>query len=197
MNTLSVKDALWNSTEEKIKRFREDFPDIAEAVIAAVDQVASTIRTETEGKMRSMEERQIETARAKFTETLDKEIPGWKEICRTDPRWPVWLSEKHPYSGETRLDLLRRAALRFDAQPVVKMLRDFTQANPPQPGSPGSGPGGGIPPGSPQASMISREFIKDFYRKKATGFFKYPGGEKEALEIEGKINRALLEGRIE
>ena len=195
MNTPSMKDVLLSN--EKIKNFQENFPDIAEAVIETVEQAVSTIRAETEGKMKSMEERQNETARVKFNETLDKEIPGWKEICRTDPRWPVWLSEIHPYSGDTRLDLLRRAATKFDPKPVVKMLRDFIQANPSQPGSPWSGPGGGIPRGSPQANMISREFIKDYYRKKATGFFKYPGGEKEAWEIEGKINRALLEGRIE
>ena len=141
-----------------------------------------------EGGMKPLPKMQVDN--------LLKEIPGWKEICRTDPRWPVWLSERHLYSGETRLDLLRRAATNFDPKPAVNMLRDFIQANPPQPGSPGRGPGGGIPPGSPQANTISREFIKDFYRKKATGFFKYPGGEKEAWEIEGRINRALLEGRI-
>jgi len=192
MNTPSMRDVLLS--DERIKDFQENFPDIAEGVIAAVDQVASTIRTETEGKMKSIEQQVAENAKTKFNEALDKAVPGWKELCRTDPRWPVWLSEKHVYSGETRLDLARKAAANFDPGPFIKMLRDFIQANPPQPGSPWSGPGGGIPPGSPRANTISRKFITDFYTAKAKGYYK--GREAEMNDIEGKINRALLEGRI-
>lgn len=184
----SVKEALWNSTDEKIKRFREDYPDIFEAVVATVDQVASIERAHADSRLAGVEQRVAETGKSKFVEALSRAHPDWQTISQSDPNWPVWLSQKERYQSKTRLELLREATARFDAESVINMLRDF-KANPTVGGA---HPGGGSPRTSPQGEVISRQFIKTFYAEKAKGYYRLR--EKEAQAIEARINRPCWKG---
>jgi len=212
-----MSEVLKNSTDEKIKSFKDNFPDIFEAIGIVADQMVTTIRTESDTKMKAIEQVGAKNAQTAFFETLNHEVPGWQQICQTDPNWPVWLGVIEDYTGKLRLELLKEASTRFDAKAVLKMLRDFRTAYPtqpvvipiaanpnPNPPVPPAPPGSAFvgPPSAPSAGspsvtppeQITRKFVSDFYLDVAKG--RYRGRDPERITIEAKINRANIEGRI-
>ena len=75
-----------STPEQKvIEEFRQQFPDIAEAVQAVVNQGVSAVKAETESKLRPIEQRMEQDAQAKFTEALNKAVPDWQTICQAIP----------------------------------------------------------------------------------------------------------------
>ena len=210
-----MSEVLKNSTDEKIKAFKDNFPDIFEAIGIVADQMVTTIRTESDTKMKAIEQSTAKSANDAFLEILNRDAPGWQQMCQTDPNWPVWLGVIEDYTGKLRLELLKEASTRFDAKAVLKMLRDFRTAystqpvvgpvvanpNPPAPPAipgaafvgPPSAPSAGSPSVNPP-EQITRKFVSDFYLDVAKG--RYRGRDAERITIEAKINRANIEGRI-
>lgn len=172
-----------STPEQKVlEEFRQQFPDIHDAVQVMV-------RTETEGKIKPIENRLEQDAQSRFTESLTKAVPDWEAICQADPRWPAWLNEPYRYSSRSRLELLREAIAHRDAESVSHMLEDF-KANPTA-----GVPGIGTPPGQQQqTNLILRKTVKEFFSAKAQGLYR--GREKEAEAIEKQITEAMLTGRI-
>ena len=210
-----MSEVLKNSTDEKIKTFKDNFPDIFEAIGIVADQMVTTIRTESDTKMKAIEQVGAKNAQTAFFEALNQDAPGWQQMCQTDPNWPVWLGVIEDYTGKLRLELLKEASTRFDAKAVLKMLRDFRTAYPtqpvvapvvanPNPPAPPASPGAAFvgPPSAPSAGSppvnspetITRKFVSDFYLDVAKG--RYRGRDAERITIEAKINRANIEGRI-
>jgi hypothetical protein len=210
-----MSEVLKNSTDEKIKSFKDNFPDIFEAIGVVADQMLTTIRTESDTKMKAIEQVSAENAQTAFIETLNRDAPGWQQMCQTDPNWPVWLGVIENYTGKLRLELLKEASTRFDAKAILNMLRDFRTAYPTQPvvapiaanpnppappvipGAASVGPPSAPSAGSPSVTppeQITRKFVSDFYLDVAKG--RYRGRDAERITIEAKINRANIEGRI-
>ena len=180
-----MSEVLKNSTDEKIKSFKDNFPDIFEAIGVVADQMLTTIRTESDTKMKAIEQVSAKNAQDVFYEALNKDAPGWQQMCQTDPNWPVWLGVIENYTGKLRLELLKEASTRFDAKAILNMLRDFRTAypaqpvvapiaanpNPPAPPAilgaalvgPPSAPSAGSPPSVNPAETITRKFVSDFY----------------------------------
>ena len=205
----SIADMLKNSTDEKIKSYRENFPDVFEFVISAVDMAAQKAVTETENRLRAVEQKSLKAAQDEFIAIMNKEVPDWQEICQKDPNWIQWLSQPDRYSSRNRLDLLKEASAGFNAKAIVNMLKDFKtetgsaqplpqpipQTPPQQPVfvAPPSGPAQ-PPPATPQAEFIARSFIDQFYQDVVRG--KYKGRAKEKEAIQAKIDRAISKGLI-
>ena len=169
------------SEQQKIEEFKQQFPDIADAVQIVVSQGISTAIKPIEQKVEA-------DSQAKFTEALTKTVPDWQTIT-ADPNWAAFLNGPYRYSSRSKLELLQEAIARHDAESVTNMLQDF-KANP----SAGS-PGGGTPPGpQQQTNLILRKTVKEFYSARAQGYYR--GREKEAQQIDAQINQAMLEGRI-
>jgi hypothetical protein len=170
-----------STPEQKIEEFKQQFPDIADAVQAVVNQGISS-------KLKPIQDTVEADRQARFNEALIRAVPDWEAIVQADPRWPAWLAERAPYVNRPRLELLREAIGKSDSESVIHLLEDFKRS--PTAGS----PGGGTPPPQQQRNLISRKSVKDFYSARAQGYYR--GREKEARDIEAQINQAMLEGRI-
>ena len=219
----SIADTLKNSQDEKVKNFRENFPDIFDFVIQAVDQVAKSTQDQANKRLADMEKDSITRKQDAFLKRMNETHPDWQAICQTDPNWPQWLMRKERYSSSTRIDLLKAASERLDPEPIVNMLADFkaefhspapvpSNPNPPAPPSinpppqapgnerfisPPSGPGAPPPPAAqPADAPITRAFIKQFYQDKARGNTAPYGGPQGIAQWEAKINQAAAQGRI-
>ena len=213
----SLADILRNSNDDRLKSFRENFPDIFDFVVLAVDQVANNTKKAIEEKLASIEQVSVKNLEEKFWREIQSAVPDWQTICNDNSNiWAEWLLKKDRYSPKRRLDLLKEAQAAFDSQAVINMLNDFKkemgmgggnpvaspQTNNPAPNQttrpqqvvmPPSGPAS-VPSSSGQAEFITRSFINQFYQDKARG--RFYGREKLMNEIEAKINKAVMEGRV-
>jgi len=219
----SIADSLRNSPDEKVKNFRENFPDIFDFVLQAVDQAAMAARDQADRRFADMEKDAASRKQDVFLKRLNETHPDWQAICQADPNWPQWLMRKERYSSSSRLDSLKEASQRFDPEPIVNMLTDFkaefhtpapipANPNPPAPPninpppqapgnerfiSPPSGPGAPPPPAAQPADVpITRAFIKQFYQDKTRGNTAPYGGPQGVAQWEAKINQAAAQGRI-
>lgn len=205
----TIGETLRHSADEKLKSFRENFPDVFEFVASAVDMAANKATTDTEARLKAVEQKSAKTAQDEFLDTMNKDVPEWQSICQEDPKWVQWLNQSDRYSAKKRLDLLKEASAGFNAGVVVNMLNDFKKemgmGNPPSPQpiiptppqpvfvTPPSGPS--QPPHAPaQAEFITRSFIDQFYQDVVHG--KYRGRDKEEKAIKAKIDLAVSKGLI-
>jgi hypothetical protein len=205
----SIGETLRHSTDEKLKGFRENFPDVFEFVASAVDMAAHKTAADTETRLKAVEQKSAKTAQDDFLDTMNKDVPDWQSICQEDPKWVQWLNQSDRYSPKKRLDLLREASAGFNAGVVVNMLNDFKKEmsvgnapspepiipTPPQPVfvTPPSGPSQ-PPPAPAQAEFITRSFIDQFYQDVVRG--KYRGRDKEEKAIKAKIDTAVSKGLV-
>ena len=210
LTSTTIGETLRNSTDEKLKGFRENFPDVFEFVASAVDMAAHKASADTETRLKAVEQKSAKTAQDEFLDIMNKDVPEWQSICQEDPKWVQWLNQSDRYSAKKRLDLLREASAGFNAGVVVNMLNDFkeemgmgsvpvseptTPTPPAQPVfvAPPSGPSQ-TPSAPAQAEFISRSFIDQFYQDVVKG--KYRGRDKEEKAIKAKIDTAVSKGLI-
>lgn len=52
-------------------------------------------------------------------------VPDWQEIDNNDDKFKEWLNEKVPYTDETKLQLLKKAASKHDAVTVSQFFLDY------------------------------------------------------------------------
>jgi hypothetical protein len=209
LTSTTIGETLRHSTDEKLKGFRENFPDVFEFVASAVDMAAHKTAADTETRLKAVEQKSAKTAQDDFLDTMNKDVPDWQSICQEDPKWVQWLNQSDRYSAKKRLDLLREASAGFNAGVVVNMLNDFKKEmsvgnapspepiipTPPQPVFVTPPSGSSQPPPAPaQAEFITRSFIDQFYQDVVRG--KYRGREKEEKAIKAKIDTAVSKGLI-
>lgn len=144
-----------------------------------------------------------------FYDELAKQVPDFKEI-NVDPGFLRWLDEVDPYSGERKLDLLRRAGDQYDVARassffnVYKSLtgrggsnaRTVPKQNPLEKHiSPNKG-ASAEPVGKSGKSKgeFTRDEVAKFYSDVVEG--KYKGRDSERRQIENDIISAGKEGRI-
>jgi hypothetical protein len=185
----TISETLKTSTDEAIKNFRENFPDVFEPVAKIIDDVAGRIVRGAEDRISAVENAAMEPKREAFFRVLSQAHPDWEAVCKNDPNWSVWLSRPDRY-GRKAIDTLKDAQARLDAQVVVNLLTDFKRemgqssfgsSTPPAP-NPGS------------TGAVTRGFIRQFYADRAKG--RYRGKEKEAEAIEARINAAIQAGQV-
>jgi len=178
-----ISEALCNSEDQTIKRFRENFPDVWEPLLKILDEVGSRQVRAVESRLAPLEQASNQEHRVKFEAILNRNVPDWKQVY-ADPNWTAWLSKIDRY-GMKRMDSFRSADARFDAQTIVNLIADFKR----EMGGPVQGINIGVP-GDP----VARSFIHEFARDLSRG--KYKGREKEAEAIQAKIDAATAAGKI-
>lgn len=208
----AIGEMLRNSTDEKVKTFRENFPDMFEFVANAADMIAGKTIQQTEKRLEGVEQRNAVSAQEKFVAELASKVPGWQKLCQEDPNWPVFLNGSEIYSGKKKLDLLKEASQSWNASVVVNLLKDFqkefnvgnaplpnpstpTPPTPPAPVFPPSGPSSAPAlPGGAQPEYFTRSSINQFYQAVRRG--EYCGREKEQQDIDARIMAATAKGMI-
>jgi len=204
----AIGEMLRNSTDEKTKTFRENFPDMFEFVANAADMIAGKTIQQTEKRLESVEQRNAVSAQEKFLTELGSKVPGWETICQEDPNWPVFLNAVEPYSGKKKLDLLKDASQMWNYSTVINLLKDFQKEfgtgthppsnpltpTPPPTVFPPSGHAAALTSTGAQPEYIARGFISQFYQDVARG--AYRGRVAEEKAIKAKIDQAVAKGLI-
>jgi prefoldin subunit 5 len=153
-------------------------------------------------------------ARDKMFGSLDKELSDWREINQKQ-EFLDWLDLPDAYSGDTRMNLLRRAFERNDAPRVLAFFQGFLSEeaalDPARVSKPnGADNSGKVPlenlvaPGrartaagkdsTPEKPILTTRDIANFYSLVQQG--KYRGRDKERAEHEAMIFEAQKDGRI-
>jgi len=194
---------------------KAEFPDVWKAMKVVIAHSAKDTQKkldDVEKKIESSVKVSDTTSWNTFNQYLDTNVEGWREV-NVDPEFKEWLKVPEKYSGITKLELINRDISSRDGTSVAKYFKDFATekavkveppvtdgATPP----PAALPQGGLPkskPGSPPPKRpatpenLTTEHITDFYQKLQRGYFI--GRETEAAAEEKRIEKAVMEGRVE
>ena len=101
----SIAAALKTSQDEKVKTFRDNFPDVFEFVVDAVDKVAQATKEEAEKRIANVEKDALAKKQDSFLARLAETHPDWQTVCQADPNWPQWLMRKDRYSSSSEVGL--------------------------------------------------------------------------------------------
>lgn len=181
-----------SSVEDELKKFREDYPELYNAVRRMVESSIARIREEVKVASEGMNEKQ-------YLATLTSLVPNWQEL-NSDPDFLDWLKERDELSGYTRHELMLMAHERRDAHRVAQFFKrylaevgvDRSKAE-----------GHSRVSVSPQSRKVSNtgersqrvykeSEIKSFYRDLALG--KIP--PDVASKWEKEYTQAVIEGRV-
>lgn len=211
--------------DEEVQEYGEEFIDIVgrrakEVYAPEFDELAERMKR-LEGQVQGVGSIVQTTVKKGLYDTLDHDIPNWKEINRS-PQFKEWLGRPDPYSGRLRHDMLKEAYSGHESGRVLSFFKGFlTEATGlPQdsqartasaPPLAQSGNGSGKPsladfaaPGRarsapqnlpPDKPMYTQAWIAKFYADKLAG--KYRGRETDVAAVEADIFQAQHEGRIQ
>lgn len=119
-------------TAEQIEELGEQ--KAAEMVALARKVAESEVKRRVEAALAPIAERQKheQAARqrelvARFHDDLTSAVPNWQEINR-DEDWLAFLGEEDQTTGLIRQDIIDMAQERYDAKPVIAMLKQFLAA---------------------------------------------------------------------
>lgn len=194
---------------------KAEFPDVWKAMKVVIAHSAKDTQKkfdDVEKKIETSTKASDTTSWNTFNQYLDTNVEGWREV-NVDPEFKEWLKVPEKYSGITKLELINRDISSRDGTSVAKYFKDFAtekavKVNPPTSGGtpppPVASPQGTLPkskPGSPPPKRpatpenLTTEHITDFYQKLQRGYFI--GREAEASAEEKRIEKAVMEGRVE
>jgi hypothetical protein len=126
------------------------------------------------------------SAEQQFKATMASVIPEW-ETLNNDPGFLAWLQQPAPFTKETKLDLLRRAAAELDAARAVEFFLEYkkTQA-----------PARAEEPQAPQAPSAARFAAPGRSRAPATKVDNAAGGRMWTRADIAKLYDDKMAGRI-
>lgn len=212
--------------DEEVKEFGADLIDVMRRV--AREESASYLPQEIDRRVAPVKKRVDEVAgvassaahrvarndQQTVLELLNKDVPKWQEQ-NEQPEFLEWLSQRDPYSGRERGELLTEAYQAHDGPRVVGFFLGFQKehaavtppappAAPPAqpqrkledfvaPGTPKTG-AASTPDGSGKGRVWSRSDIAAFYGDVRAG--KYRMKPDEQKKIESDIFKAQGDGRI-
>jgi hypothetical protein len=127
-----------------------------------------------------------QTTRADLERQLDQRVPGWRQL-HSDPQWLAWLDQPDDYSGQSRRELINRAADAGDVHRVAAFFQHPPAAQHGQARSQRSRPA--VTGGKP---VYTREQIKHFYDQRRAGAIS----DARWGPLEADIVRAASEGRV-
>lgn len=195
---------------EGMDHFRSEYPDVAKYVDAVIRSSSTQIARDQIGpvaaKIEGVEKTINETKAMEFERELTNAVPDWRSI-NMKPEFMTWLSEVEPFSGQTRLALLRNAHAAQNTETVIKIFKAFADEGKPREGAgvsaiqedlttlaPSTTPSPAVTVTPQAVKRVSRDFIKKFYNDLALG--RYSDMPTEAEAISKEINKAIRENRI-
>lgn len=207
----STKDDIVSSiSQDDSFRFLEDeFPVVYKAVIAGLQKVSSATDAklaEVKSGMDEVKNVTAKTVKDRFYDDLSREVTDWETINKS-PEFQQWVVEKDRYSGLTRHQLLLDAYNNNDAGRAMAFFNDFKEQSAPT-GSTGVkkpqvqkdvAPPRGVSNPRPkepvQQERLKSSEVDKFYSDVRKGH--YVGREDDMRTLEAKIEKAIVEGRID
>lgn len=179
-----IKKANKKATEAALQPMQEELNRLKAKELADYKAAAENRRREAYGR---------------FTQNLGKLVPDFEAI-NLDPNFEKYMLELDPQTGEKRLDAFRSAEDYLDADRVADFFIDFKASAPKSkremleekmtPDSTSSSQ----PLTSPKKQTFSISEVNKFFDDVTKGAYRHK--TKEADEIEARITRAYIEGRI-
>ena len=200
--------------DPSLKAFKEEYPDIFDAVKKMVQPKAPEVPKPAEVKVDPATPPAAATeARQTMLYTLGRDIPDWKEVNK-DPEFIKSLEAFDPKAGMTKLQALNQAFNANDSATVIGFFRDYKAAKAAAPvidanaklgpdGKPLTAeelalapPKGGRPPGGPQGDQIAvtPQDLAKFYDQARRGLWGSITEQKYRTE-EARLLAALMKAR--
>lgn len=186
-------------TPEQINNFGEAQCEAmaAAAITAARQQAQALIDAEVKpirDRAKQSAEQAEADAEAAFWAKLAELEPEYEDI-NARPEWLAWLAQPDEQTGLVRQDILDRHRQARNAAGVAKVFHAFKGGSKPRPTPPVSAPRGAAPAEATQAPSAAtakgyptREEIRDFYKRSATG--KVKQAEREEFEARLRLKHA-------
>jgi len=199
----------------------QEIEDWGPEFLTMVRRVADSRASQVAQQLRPMVAQTQQNARQQMMQSLDREIPNWREI-NVSQEFMDWALVTDEFSGAIRRDLLRQWWEANNAPRVAAFFRSFISGMPgapaaqqPQPTPPapapqapasqrlsltelaapsGTGSAAGASPPPAAKRVYKRSEIAQFYLSRSLGHFK--GREQEAQAVENDIFLAGREGRV-
>lgn len=206
--------------QEERETFGDDFIDVAQRAalekvspeIARLNKIIESLQAQVGNVVTTTRQTQQQT----IYQYLDAELPAWRNLNR-DEKFISWANLPDPFSGVTRMAMLRDAFNKGEGPRVLRFfqgfLNDEAATDPVNRAKPETPPTGKVPleqfaaPGRAKApaateiqtspgekETITRAQIAQFYRLKSAGHWK--GNPEEEAALERRIFEAEREGRI-
>lgn len=116
-------------TAEQVEQLGED--KAAEMVALAKKVAEDEVRRRVEAELGPIREAQQRESRArqrelanKFHDDLSEAVPNWQEINAMED-WLDFLGQEDERTGLVRQDIIDMAQARYDARPIIALLREF------------------------------------------------------------------------
>jgi len=172
-------------TEKDAQDYGYDVLDLAQrASLHALAPELQRINDQNE----SLKQQIAEDRRRGLYQTLDAQIPDWRQIDN-DPRWRQWLLFSDPYNKRPRQALLNDAITANDAARVLSFFRGFLA----EVGQPSQGQ---QPQQAPSAPAGKRTYTRDDIKRYSESYLKGRISEADYRRLEADIHAAIGEGRI-
>lgn len=202
-------------TDEIIATLKDQYPDIADAIVATIDSRFKQVQPKIEQRVGSLEAHASKTREDAFYDALDRNISGWEKV-NVHPVFLAWLAELDDMTGQKRSELLRAAYSALDSRRVANIFirfrneKGWVKAETPaaqrmaadangrgasvdvHPSA--SGSGGPPPQRRASKKIVSRGEIAKFYDDVRRG--KYRTRPKEKAAFEQEMALAAREGRV-
>ena len=197
-----------DETTRFIDELQSEYPTIAKGVEAMLKRDVRDRMAKTEGAVENLTRATDQVVADRYLSSLDSIMPSWRQI-KDNPDFSKWLAQPDRYTGATRFQLLSGADSQRNPQTVAAFYEDFAReagllsddGGTPAPSR--SAPTtqnisptttGNPAPSTQSKGFITRDEITKFYRDRALG--KFSGSDEDAAKVEGRIMKAVREGKV-
>jgi hypothetical protein len=173
--------------------------EVVKASVASLESQLAEIRRELLGVAQTS----VKSAEARFKDAMTSKVADW-ETLNTDPAFIEWLGKPAPFTKESRLNLLRKAATELDVETAAEFFVKYKEeTTPPPAAAPAPDPARFVAPGKSKAPATrvdnantgrvwTRADIAKLYDDKMAGKLS----QKEFDELERDVFKAQRENRI-
>lgn len=194
-------DAFGQDLVEMVQRVAQtSFSGVAAKVDGVVSSMESRLQA-LEAAIQGTTKAVAQTAEQSFFDRLSKMVPDWEKV-NANPAFLEWLGQIDPVYGQPRQAALDAAQRQLNVDRVAAVFNAFkgpsTQAAKAQDtlAKQVSPKAATSAPVSPQEKpVLTQKQIADFYSDVRRGVYR--GREAELQRLEGIVNQAIAEGRVQ
>ena len=193
-------DDVLNVGEEAIDIVKKVAKKASEATAVPLQDEIKRLRAEKVAEERRRAEEQHKTAYNTFLTVLSDLVPDYAAI-NVDSKFAEYMEGYDEHTGAKRIDAFRQAEQYLDANRVADFFLDYKESRPRSKRetledhmTPDNSAGSNAPPSKAKVETFTARQVEDFFNDIARGVYR--NRQKEANEIEARITKAYVEGRI-
>lgn len=193
-------DDVLNVGEEAIDIVKKVAKKASEATAVPLQDEIKRLKAERIAEEKRRAEAEQKRAYGSFLSSLEELVPDYATI-NLDSKFAEFMEGYDEHTGSKRLDAFRQAEHYLDANRVADFFLEYKESRPRSKRetledhmTPDNTTGSNIPPSKSKDETFTARQVEDFFNDIARGVYR--NKQKEADEIEAKITKAYVEGRI-